>query len=301
MSEQEEQGGLPWIKIALVALPVCLFFSAGGAVWYHWHSDTQEVADPALALGGEAMDRAEVADSLVKLGWLSGDGWESEEGKRGMRQRLSFIEGTLSPQNYGFVVQKGAEVSYEGGLWPALWVDVEGGAKREEVIVVAVQMDGRDDDVVALMTAARAMKDAKVARTIRLVWYFEGPALIGDRRGSEITDGEEVVAVFHLRGLPGADSVGGKTIGIMGPDLGGAVESRFPDGLVRSRMPLAAGDRESKALKTLGLHEASTYQLVSGLPVEEEGPGAVSRDDPAAIVEAVGDLVKMLLALAEEE
>ena len=75
MSDGERSdGGIRGAKAFLVALPVCLFFSIIGAVWFHWHRENREEANPALAMSGQGMDRDEVEDLAKKLGWLSTEG-----------------------------------------------------------------------------------------------------------------------------------------------------------------------------------------------------------------------------------
>ncbi|MDA0768545.1 MAG: hypothetical protein O3A92_17170, partial [Verrucomicrobia bacterium] len=242
MSEGEEKvKGMSGVKIALVALPLCLVLSTAGAVWYHWHKETEEVADPGLAMMGEGIDRAEVEDSLKKLEWLGDANWETEEGRKKMGGVLSFVEGTLSPQNYGFVVQKGAEVSYEGELWPMVWVDVEGGEKKDEVVVVAAAYDGDEGSLVALMTAARELRNLEGSRTIRFLMYQGALAREGVVRDrSFMKNGEELVRVLELKGMGGDGPV---TLEVTGAEVAG-LEGAFghPDTERRT------GSRASEAM-----------------------------------------------------
>lgn len=291
MSDAEESTA-KGMKIALVALPLCLLISIVGAVWFHWYKETEEVADPGLAMAGTSIDRAEVEDSLEKLSWLGARDWGTDEGKKAMRGALAFVEGTLSPQNYGFVVHKGAEVIFEGELWPMVWVDVEGGAKKEEVVMVCARYDGDDGSLVALMTAARVLRDAEMERTVRLLVFPESKfERMGDRRGEFVKKGEEVVATLELSllGMPG-----GGNIGTMGADLGSMEKNLEREGLDRWLVT----DGHETAVKVFGPEVARGYQRCFPALALDLGEAVPGEGDIPSLMARTQSVVEMVLALA---
>lgn len=296
MSEDQESKGAWKVKAALVALPLFLALSTVGAIWYHWQSDQEEVADPALAMPGEGIDPEEVVDSLMKLTEYIGErDWESVEGRKKTRQSLSFIEGTLSPQNYGFVVHKGAEVSYEGELWPMLWVDVAG--KKKEVVLVVAAYDSGDDSVVALMTAARAMRGAEMERTVRFLLFPEALFMEHKRRGDFMKSDENIVALLRLRQVGEASETGGITLSMDGPDLGGLEASlKHPD--VERHVRTEEGHIATN-VRAFGREGAAVYQIVS--PVGTSTLPKRDRDDLPALIARTRVLVELVSALADGE
>lgn len=297
MSEDEEKvKRMSGVKIALVALPLCLVLSTVGAVWYHWHKETEEVADPGLAMMGDGIDRAEVEDSLKKLEWLGDAGWETEEGRKQMRGVLSFVEGTLSPQNYGFVVHKGAEVSYEGELWPMVWVDVVGGEKKDEVVVVAAAYDSGSHDVVSLLTMARELKNLDPSRTIRILvfpfWLFMEHA----RRGDFWEAREEIVAVLSLERMAEIGGSSDARLKVGGPSLG-KLEERLKSSNV-DRVTHAAPQGIEQVFGEVG---GAVFQMVEPADLtrglKEKSPG----NDVEALIVRTRVLAEVVRELAERE
>jgi|GEM_PF-1430078 len=294
MSEGEEkEKGMSGVKIALVVLPLCLVLSTAGAVWYHWHKETEEVADPGLAMMGEGIDLKEVEDSLKKLEWLGDANWETEEGRKRMRGVLSFVEGTLSPQNYGFVVHKGAEVSYEGELWPMVWVDVVGGEKKDEVVVVAAAYDGDEASLVGLMTAARDLRDLEGSRTIRFLVYQGALAREGAVRDRPfVKNGEELVRVLELKGMGGDGPV---TLEVTGAEVAG-LEDAFGHPDIERRTSSRASEPMDRIFGLGG------RDVLLGFGPEYAKKWARSRQvDQRLLLARTRVLVEVLRALAEGE
>src|SRR6056297_4183395 len=100
-----------------------------------------------------------------------------------------------------------------------LWVDVEGSDKKDEV-VVATPYDFGDDDVVALLTAAKEWRDVAPQRTLRILFYPQWLFLENERRGDFLRSGEDVAVVLQLRQMGEAADGGGATLQVSGPHLG---------------------------------------------------------------------------------
>lgn len=284
------------VRIVLVALPVCLALSTVGAVWFHWQQETREVADPGLAMMGTGIERAEVEDSLKKLSnYIGPRGWETPEERHHVRQVIAFLEGSLSPQNYGFVVQRGAEVSYAEELWPMLWVDVPGRRQAEDLIVLAAAYDGDLESLVALMTAARELRGGQVRRTIRFLLYPERVPGVSELRSEFLESGERVVAMLSLRMGSGREGEGASRLEVVGPELG-ELEAVLPGTPVQRviRAPGAVSPRGA-----VGLMEAEVYQHVG--PIGALDGEERSETDVAALMAQTRTLVGLLRALAGGE
>ena len=297
----KESSGRGGVKFFLLVLPVCLVVSIIGAIWFHWHLETKEIADPGLAMGGGGIEREEVVDLAKKFGWLNSEGWETEEGRKGMHQRIAFIDGTLSPQNYGFVVKRGADVSYEDELWPMVWVDVEGGERKDELVLVTAPYDFGDDNVISIVTAAKELKASKLGRTVRFLVYPTWLLLeLGhERRGDFMESGEELVAVLGLRqmGEPVAD--GGTMLYLNGPSLG-ALEEQIPKvGIERRLSAEQRRDEFNFNQRMFGHAGAGRYQTIR--PVGSATWPKYKEADLDALIARTRVLVELVLALAEEE
>ena len=157
VSEVAPQGR--W-KIAIVVFPLLLFVSIAGSIWYYWSSGRVEEVDPRLAMQAGPRDGREFAEHLEKLtAYIGPRHWGSEGGRQGLRQTIAYIDGTLSPQNYGFKVERENAISLDGELWPVLWVEV-GSAKADQGIVVEVAYDGEPGDVAVALAALDRIRGA---------------------------------------------------------------------------------------------------------------------------------------------
>lgn len=157
-------------KVAIAVFPLLLVISVIGAVWFHWRSGEEELVDPRLAMHAGPQDQRELAEHMEKLTlYVQSRGWESEEGRRGLRQTIAYIGGTLSPQNYGFRVERSNALSYLGELWPILWVDVEKG-NPESWVLVEVSYDGDPADVALALAAIDRLRTASLDRGVRFLF-----------------------------------------------------------------------------------------------------------------------------------
>ncbi|NNM29256.1 MAG: hypothetical protein HKO57_07030 [Akkermansiaceae bacterium] len=238
----DEKPLLRW-KVALVLLPVLLGTAIFGALLWKIRDQGRTRPDARLALAASPVSPAELRQHYRKLSDLvGGRDWESVEGRKSVRRVIAFIDGTLSPQNYGFEVQRGGEVPFVEELWPTLWVDLEGKAEPKNVVLVAVPYDRGNLAVGALLAIANDLRDDDLANTVRLVFY---PArLLADEPRVDFLAGrdETVVQVLAVNRLFGP----GRTLwladenGEQAAPAGGAGQTPAPDSRPRDHGSLLA-------------------------------------------------------------
>ena len=211
--ETEEQSPGPnatW-KIALVAVPLFLLLSSAWAMWTWWKRSQNVDPDPRLALAASEVQEAELEDHLHKLARMIGvRDWVTPEGRQGMRRTIAFIEGTLSPQNYGFRVESGMPVALGDELWPTIWVNLRGSGMEREVVVVAVPYDREDVQIAALLGAVNDLRDEERRKTVRVVFFpAELYAGAGGKDVRQVLSEEESLVQAVLPRFP--DTGGGLT------------------------------------------------------------------------------------------
>jgi hypothetical protein len=178
-------------KLAIVLLPAFLLLSAGGAVWFHWHQGRNVEIDARLALQSSALNAKELQGHFTKLtDYIGPRGWDSEEEVKGLRRTLAYLEGTLSPQNYGFRVQRANGLSLNGDLWPVLWVELEPKEGATKWMVVDVAYDQKPEDLAIVLAVLNEMRGMKYARGIRFV--FSDSYDERGREGERLDEGQEV-------------------------------------------------------------------------------------------------------------
>ena len=201
----------PFWKVAIVGVPVFLLLSSAWAMWIWWKESQDDTVDPRLALAAGSANVEEIQDNLNKLsGLLDRRDWNSASGRKKMRYAIAFIDSTLSPQNYGFTVRTGEQLSYKEELWPTVWVDLTGVENPQEVVLVTSAYDGNEDNpsIVLLLAAANDLRDEKFARTIRFVFHPSVLYAAEEKRVAEVLEeDEEAVATLNpeLGGTGGAE------------------------------------------------------------------------------------------------
>lgn len=157
-------------KVALVVFPLLLFISVASAIWLYWSSGRQDEIDPRLAMQAGPRDGRELEEHFEKLAvYIRDRGWESETGRKGLRQTIAYIDGTLSPQNYGFKVQRESAFSLDGELWPVLWIDL-GNDEADDWLVAEIAYDGDPADVAFLLSAIDRIRGSELGRGLRVVF-----------------------------------------------------------------------------------------------------------------------------------
>ena len=162
----------PAWKVAMVGIPGFLLLSTGFALWIWWKKSQDDSIDPRLALASVAAEVEELEDSVYKLSKVLGlRGWDTAEKRRNMSRAIALIDGTLSPQNYGFSVKKGERLTYAEEQWPTVWVDLEGQSVSSQVLLVSAPYDGSDAAIAVVLAVARDLRDETFGPTIRFVFY----------------------------------------------------------------------------------------------------------------------------------
>lgn len=178
----------PGWKIAIVGLPVFLALSGAFAMWLWWKESQEDAKlDPRLALESTEVRAEDIDENLRKLSGLLGSrGWESPVERKNMRRAYTFVQGILSPQNYGFSPKSGEYVTLEGEIWPTIWADVRGTAAPRRVILVSAPYDQSDAAVAVVLAAAKDLRDDPMEVTVRFVFFPS--ELYRVDGGQELTD-----------------------------------------------------------------------------------------------------------------
>lgn len=190
----------PFWKVAIVGVPLFLLLSSAWAMWIWWKESQDDSEDPRLALAAGSASVEEIQENLDKLsGLLERRDWNSASGRKKMRYAIAFIDGTLSPRNYGFTVQTGEHLTYNEELWPTVWVDLTGVDEPNEVVLVTAAYDLNEENpsIALLLAAANDLRDEKFARTIRFVFH---PSVLYAAEGKKVAEvlEEDEVAVATL-------------------------------------------------------------------------------------------------------
>lgn len=195
-TEDESLKPNPAWKVALVGLPLFLAVSGVVAVMLLVNKDKDEGPDPRLALPASGVTSEEVEDQLFKVRKLIGErSWHTPGGRQAMRRMIAFLEGTLSPHNYGFAVQKGHAITVEDETWPTLWVDLAGTERPAEIVLVVAEYDGPAEEVVAVLAALNDLRDERMENTVRFAFLPNAGMLRreGKERTMLIRQGRSVV------------------------------------------------------------------------------------------------------------
>lgn len=286
---EERHPPVRW-KVVLVVVPAFLLVGTIGAVWWKIREGQSEVPDVRLAMAAEDVSARELRDHYTKLSALVGRReWVSVEGRRAMRRVVAFIDGTLSPQNYGFDVRRGAAKTAADELWPSLWIDIRTADREEGAVLVATPYDRGDLGVAALLAIANDLRDDELAAGVRFAFY-PGDLLERDPAGSVFTGtGEKLRMILCVNSFSSADASLWISDGVRaGTDWALGPEGRLEMGGASGENPAVSGDigREQAIFSPLG---APVYVCrgAPGLPGESDEP---FRDGPST-----GDPVDPLL------
>jgi hypothetical protein len=158
----------------LVLLPLWLFASGAGAVWYFLHAEKRQ------ELRGEqrfarAVSEEMVTDDLRKLVELIGERHASSEtAARNLTRASSMIEGLLGPGNTGYKVRR----ELGPGEWPLLHVTLAGDKPSAHAVWVVSSYDSRPGSpgaeanatgLAATLAAAQALAGTTFPASIHFV------------------------------------------------------------------------------------------------------------------------------------
>ncbi|MCU0752783.1 MAG: hypothetical protein MUC40_07120 [Akkermansiaceae bacterium] len=211
MSEEVRKWPRP-VAWLLVLLPLWLFASGAGAVWYFLHAEKRQ------ELRGEqrfarAVSREMMADDLRKLVELIGERHASSEtAARNLSRAAAMIEGLLGPGNTGYKVRRGRGP----GEWPLLHVTLAGDQPAAPAVWVVSSYDSRPGSpgaeanatgLAATLAAAQALAGASFPASIHFVLIphandRDSPVLeTAARLRDLIRDSGEPRALLHVEAM----------------------------------------------------------------------------------------------------
>jgi hypothetical protein len=204
-------------KIMLMVLPVGVVIGTIVFMVAYFHMAREEEREHSV-IASYGLRMSDLEDMVAKFTDRIGlRDYRQEDGKRGLKQAASMIEGRLGPQNVGYNVEKGEGVASDGTIWRSLWVDLRGESKPHEVVIVAVSYAGAGQDAdgnclsTAMMLASSMARHAP-AKTLRFVFLpLEQSSELQNQWLLErcLNEGEACVGVIGLKTMNKAPEVGG--------------------------------------------------------------------------------------------
>lgn len=202
-----------WIRAFLVGVPLGLIVLGIAAVILYYNPlkvESRRGARSRLPL--EARQKAASAEDLRRHAAVLREkiGPRPPEDTRSLEVAAKWLESTLGPTNAGFAVRSETHLS-GGQRLRNLSVEMEGGARASEVVVVAVRYAATPGaaasnaaDVAAALGLAQSLVGAEFRRTVRIAFW---PAVASDPSpattllAAAAARHESVVAVLELRGM----------------------------------------------------------------------------------------------------
>jgi hypothetical protein len=199
-----------WVVILLVVLPLWLFVSAGGAVWYFLHREKKAAAVEQQRFS-RAVSATALEDDVRKLVNLVGErNTTSASAAKNLTRAASMIEGSLGPSNIGYAVKR----TSGPGEWPLLHVRIRGKNADAPGVWVVCAYDSRQGrpgaeanatGVAAMMAAAQALAVETPYRNIHFAFLPHGndpasPGLETARKFAELSGKPSVVLCVEAMG-----------------------------------------------------------------------------------------------------
>lgn len=123
----------------LMILPVWLFLSAGGALWYYFHLEKKKALVEQERFA-QAVSAPLLADDLRKIVEIIGErNASSEKAAANLSRMASMIEGLLGPSNTGYAIQRNNGPSQ----WPLIHITLTGMDPKAPPIWVITTFDSR--------------------------------------------------------------------------------------------------------------------------------------------------------------
>ncbi len=161
------------MKWMLVALPLWLLASGGGALWYYFHLEKKE-ARVEQERFAQAVSIPLLADDLRKIIEVIGERNASSAGA-GLSRMAAMIEGLLGPTNTGYAIRKTRGPSE----WPILQTTLTGSKTSAASIWVVTSYDSRAGSkgaeanasgLSATLAAAQALARDKPTHSVHFVF-----------------------------------------------------------------------------------------------------------------------------------
>ena len=221
MSEQQPR----FYKIMLMILPVGVVVGTIVFMFMYFYMEREDERKHAV-IASYGMRLDDLDDMVEKFTDRIGPRTHAtEQGRYGLKQAASMIEGRLGPQNVGYPVKKGEGEAIDGLQWKSLWVDLTGAVDPDQVVLAAVSYAGAGEvadgnALSTMMMLASSMAREKPAKTIRFV--FLPLNLSPAQQNSWLRDrcvgaGETCIGIVGLKTMDAAPQAGGEDWEVVAP------------------------------------------------------------------------------------
>lgn len=203
------------IRLFLVGLPVGLVLTTAASMVWHFSQPKEDTTPKVYTTLAKEISVKALSVYVKNLAGVIGERHASKP--ETLERTANYLESTLGTRNLGYDVKRQV---YEVGGQPArnLWVEIPGGKRLNEVVVVAAHYDapigskGENNNasgVAALLAMAENFAREKPVLSMRLAFLTHGTAPdlttsdSGAARFAQILKrrGEQIRAIFCLDGI----------------------------------------------------------------------------------------------------
>jgi hypothetical protein len=194
-----------WVRAFIVILPLWLVASAGGALWYYFHREKQQIRVEQERFT-QVVSAPLIADDLRKIVEMIGErNRGSELAKANLSRTASMVEGLLGPSNTGYAVSR-----IRGpGDWPLLQVSITGSKADEPAIWMVTSYDSgigskggesNASGLAATLAAAQALARDKPKGAIHFLFLPHA----NDRDAPVVETAAKCYELIRAKGIPKA-------------------------------------------------------------------------------------------------
>ena len=202
------------IRACLLGLPIGLVLLTAGSMAVHFTRAPEEGPPQILRDLADDISTGELKDYVRNLSQVIGP--RHLKAPATMERTANYIESTLGPRNIGYVIHR-QEFDVGTAICRNVWVQIPGGKRAEEVVIVAAHYDsvigspGANNNatgIATLFALAQNFVDEIPKRTLRFVAFANGLGPIeskasGPRAYAKAMSkrGDRVAAILCLDGL----------------------------------------------------------------------------------------------------
>lgn len=194
-----------WVTVLLVILPVWLFGSGIGALWYYFHLERKEALVEQERFARK-VSTPQLGDDLRKIVEIIGErNTSTAAAAEGLSRTASMIEGLLGPSNTGYTVRR-----HKGPTrWPILQVTISGKSPQSPAIWVLASYDSpagsrgaeaNASGLAATLAAAQALAADKPAPPVHLVFLPHS----NEKEAPTLDTATKFTELARASGTPGA-------------------------------------------------------------------------------------------------
>ncbi|MDB4468090.1 M28 family peptidase [Verrucomicrobiales bacterium] len=221
------------IRLFLVGLPIGLVLTTAVSMVWHFNKPKEDGAPKVYTTLADEISAQAVSSYVSNLSKVIGERHSSKPGT--LDRTANYLESTLGTRNLGYDVKRQV---YDVGGQPArnLWVEIPGGKRLNEVVVVVAHYDaplgsrGENNNasgVAALLAMAENFAREKPILSMRLAFltHSTAPHLntndSGSARYAQLLErrGEQIRTVFCLDGIGAFPATGLTTTALTEPFL----------------------------------------------------------------------------------